>query len=67
VMDATWPEDTPPHWLVTFATADADLTAHRCAELGGTVRQPPADSGHGRMALLEDPTGATFAVVALSG
>ena len=67
VMDATWPEDTPPHWLVTLATADADLTARRCGELGGAARQPPAHTGHGRMALLEDPTGAAFAVVALRG
>jgi uncharacterized protein len=64
-MDETWPEDTPPHWMVYIATADADATARRCDELGGAVRQPPADIGPGRCALLDDPTGAAFAVIAL--
>ena len=29
--------DTPPHWSVTFATDDADATAAKASELGGTV------------------------------
>jgi predicted enzyme related to lactoylglutathione lyase len=64
-MDETWPEDTLPHWLVTIATADADVTARRCSELGGSVRHAPTDIGPGRAALLEDPAGAAFAVIAL--
>jgi len=64
-MDASWAEDAPAHWLVTFATADAEATARRCGELGGSVRQPPA--GPGRGTLLEDPAGAAFAVVGLRG
>ena len=64
-MDETWPADTPPHWMVTIATADADRAARRCAELGGSVRQPPTDIGPGRAALLDDPAGAAFAVIAV--
>jgi predicted enzyme related to lactoylglutathione lyase len=38
------PEDqpnTPAHWGVTFATADADATAKEAAELGAKVIVPP--------------------------
>ena len=36
--------DTPAHWDVTFGVADADATAERAAELGGTVLVPPFDA-----------------------
>ena len=36
--------DTLPQWSVTFATADADATAAKAAELGGTVIVPPFDA-----------------------
>src|SRR5438132_3342466 len=36
--------DTPPHWNVTFAVDDADATAAKAAELGGTVAVPPFDA-----------------------
>lgn len=52
--------DTPPHWGVTFATEDADATAARAAELGGTVLAEPFDAPWVRMAVIADPQGATF-------
>jgi predicted enzyme related to lactoylglutathione lyase len=52
--------DTPPHWSVTFATDDADVTAGKTAELGGQVIVPPFDAPWVRMAVLADPQGATF-------
>jgi uncharacterized protein len=58
--------DTPPHWSVTFATADADATAEKAAELGGTVIVPPFDAPWStdnytiRLTVLADPQGATF-------
>ncbi len=60
------PEEVPPHWDVNFAVADADATAARCAELGGTVIVPPMDIPVGRMAGLQDPTGAMFTVIKLN-
>ena len=36
--------DTPAHWSVTFAVDDADATAAKAAELGGTVVVPPLDA-----------------------
>jgi uncharacterized protein len=52
--------DTPPHWSVTFAVDDADATAAKATELGGTVILPPFDAPWVRMTIINDPQGATF-------
>jgi predicted enzyme related to lactoylglutathione lyase len=52
--------DVPPHWGVTFAVEDADATAARAAELGGTVAVPAFDAAWVRMTVIADPQGATF-------
>jgi uncharacterized protein len=56
--------DTPAHWSVTFATEDADATAARAAELGGTVLLAPVDAPYSRLTVLRDPQGATFSATA---
>jgi predicted enzyme related to lactoylglutathione lyase len=50
----------PAHWSVTFAVDDADATAAKAAELGGTVIVPPFDAPWVRMTVITDPQGATF-------
>ena len=51
-----------PVWLSYVSVEDADATAARAAELGGTVLREAVDiASSGRMALLADPTGAVFA------
>lgn len=58
--------DTPAHWSVTFAVADADATAARGTELGGTVIVPPFDAPWStatytiRLTVIADPQGAMF-------
>ena len=52
--------DTPAHWSVTFGVDDADATAARANELGGTVLIEPMDAPWVRMSVLADPAGATF-------
>jgi predicted enzyme related to lactoylglutathione lyase len=52
--------DTPAHWSVTFATDDADATAAKATELGGTLIVPPFDAPWVRMTVIADPQGATF-------
>jgi len=53
----------PPSWLVYVRTASANDSAARAMELGGTVVAAPLDVfDAGRMAVLQDPTGAVFAV-----
>jgi predicted enzyme related to lactoylglutathione lyase len=59
------PEEVPAHWLVYFGVEDADATASKAGELGGAVAFGPQDiPGVGRFAVLQDPFGATFAVIA---
>jgi uncharacterized protein len=52
--------DTPPHWSVTFAVDDADVTAAKATEFGGRVIVPPFDAPWVRMSVIADPQGATF-------
>lgn len=52
--------DTPAHWSVTFATDDADATAAKAVELGGTVLVEPFDAPWVRIAVLADLAGARF-------
>jgi len=52
--------DTPAHWSVTFAVDDADATATKVPELGGTVVAPPFDAPWVRMTIVSDPQGASF-------
>jgi predicted enzyme related to lactoylglutathione lyase len=59
------PAEVPPHWAVYFAVADADASIARVAELGGSVLMPPIDIEPGRFAVVADPYGATFNVIAL--
>jgi predicted enzyme related to lactoylglutathione lyase len=50
----------PVHWGVTFATDDADATAAKAVELGGTVVSPPVDAPYSRLTVIRDPQGAMF-------
>lgn len=53
----------PPHWMSYAATKNADEAAAKAQTLGGTVMQPPFDvMEHGRMAVIQDPTGAVFSL-----
>ena len=53
----------PPHWNIYIAVTSADDTAGKVARLGGTILAPPFDvMEHGRMAIIQDPTGASFSI-----
>jgi hypothetical protein len=53
----------PPHWNLYVAVASADETATRAQDLGATVLAPAFDvMDVGRMAILQDPTGAVFEI-----
>jgi predicted enzyme related to lactoylglutathione lyase len=55
----------PPHWLNYIGTLDVDATVRQAVELGGKVVTSAADVPRvGRMAVLQDPQGAMFAVQA---
>src|SRR5438093_9155317 len=53
----------PPHWNAYVTVANADAAAKRAADLGGKVLAQPFDvMDVGRMAIVQDPTGAVFCV-----
>ena len=55
-----------PAWNVTFAVADADATAARASELGGTVVVEPFDVAPVRSSVIRDPQGAQFTASSFS-
>jgi predicted enzyme related to lactoylglutathione lyase len=59
------PAEVPPHWAVYFNVSDTDAAVARVAELGGAVIMPPMDIEPGRFAVVADPTGAMFNVIAI--
>jgi hypothetical protein len=58
------PPGTPPHWLVYFGTDDIDATLSKARELGATEMVGATDIGVGKIAVLQDPQGAVFALFA---
>jgi uncharacterized protein len=59
------PAEVPPHWLTYFAVTDTDATVKKVVELGGSLVAPPMDIEPGRFAVVADPAGATFGVIAM--
>ena len=58
-------DDVPPHWNVYFNVEDVDATVASAVGLGGQVVAPAFDvPGVGRMAVLADPQGAMFNLMA---
>lgn len=64
----TMPEEmtangVPPHWMSYISVANADEAAAKAKSLGGTLMKEPFDVfTMGRMAVIQDPTGAMFAL-----
>ena len=51
----------PPHWQMYVTTADVDSAAAKVAAAGGTLHAGPFDVfDAGRMAVVQDPSGAFF-------
>lgn len=54
---------TPSHWMTYFSVDDTDSTVDALVKAGGSVVQPAFDMQSGRMAVVQDPQGAVFAVI----
>ncbi len=53
----------PPHWMSYVAVTSADESAAKAKELGATLMKEPFDVFTvGRMAVVQDPTGAVFSL-----
>jgi uncharacterized protein len=57
-------EGIPPHWQPYVAVDDADATVAKAKELGANALLEPMDVPKvGRIAVLNDPQGATFGII----
>ncbi len=56
-------EGTPAHWSPYFYASDVHAAVQRAAQNGGRVLGETMDTPFGRMALLADPSGASFWVM----
>lgn len=66
ILDITGrvPDEVPDHWLAYFAVDDVDAVVARAAESGGEAVFGPQDLAEvGRIAVLQDPWGAVFALL----
>lgn len=56
-------QNIPPHWMSYVYVEDLDASAKKAETLGAKIVQPPTDVGNfGRLAVLQDPTGAHIAL-----
>ena len=55
----------PPMWGMYIAVDDADATAARATQLGGSLVAGPMDIEPGRLAVITDPFGAVFSLLKL--
>ncbi len=57
------PPGVPPHWMAYFLVDDVNASATKAKELGAKLcLAPMMIEGAGRMAVISDPQGATFAI-----
>ena len=64
-MNEEWGDPLPPaHWMTYIAVTDVDATTEKIKQMGGSVCVEPFDAaGVGRMAVVNDPAGATFSLI----
>jgi predicted enzyme related to lactoylglutathione lyase len=54
-------QGVPPHWLIYISVDNADASTAKAKQVGGKILAPAFDvMDAGRMAVMEDPTGAQF-------
>ncbi|MCP5059998.1 MAG: VOC family protein, partial [bacterium] len=58
--------EMPAAWSVYFAVRDCDEAVLKIRELGGNQIVPPTEVGAGRFAVVADPQGAVFNVMAMN-
>lgn len=62
--EMTGQPDHPPGWMTYIAVDDVDAACARTGTSGGQVLKPPFDvPGVGRIAMIQDPTGAAVGLI----
>ncbi len=55
------PEEIPSHWMTYIAVDDIDAAVEKTTATGGTIKNMPFDvPGVGKIAIIQDPSGAVF-------
>ncbi|OIJ69902.1 hydrolase [Streptomyces mangrovisoli] len=55
--------EMPPHFLVHFRVTDCEAALGTVRRLGGRVQVPPFDASYGKVAVVTDNQGASFALL----
>jgi predicted enzyme related to lactoylglutathione lyase len=58
----TMPPESPPVWLVYFAVEELEAALAKVGDLGGNVLVGSTDIGMAKIAVVQDPQGAVFAL-----
>jgi predicted enzyme related to lactoylglutathione lyase len=64
-INESWGPNPPPsNWTTYIAVGNADQTAEKIRQNGGTIVHGPFDApGVGRIAMAADPSGANFSII----
>ncbi|MBT2418385.1 VOC family protein [Streptomyces sp. ISL-22] len=62
-VSEVFPAMMPPHFVVHFRVADCEGILGTVNRLGGRVQVPPFETSYGRVAVVTDDQGASFAVL----
>ncbi|MGW1745700.1 VOC family protein [Streptomyces sp. NPDC002092] len=62
-VSEVFPAEMPPHFLVHFGVADCDEALGTVSRLGGRIWAPVFETSYGRVAVVTDNQGASFAVL----
>lgn len=63
VVSEVFPAEMPPHFLTHFQVMDLDDSLGAVRRLGGRVQVPPFETSYGRVAVVTDNQGASFALL----
>lgn len=58
-----FPAEMPPHFLVHFQVEDCEAVLGTVGRLGGRIQAPPFETSYGKVAVVTDNQGASFAVL----
>jgi len=62
-VSEVFPAEMPPHFLVHFGVEDCDAALGTVSRLGGRIWAPVFETSYGRVAVVTDNQGASFAVL----
>ena len=63
-MSSFMPDEVPAHWTTWFLVEDCDEAAAKVVEAGGSILTEPTTDSVGRSAMVSDPFGAPFGIIA---